>query len=90
MNLPISTLAERALESAGLSVYGHGSLSTTAVKIINKVYRAADESHLWPVSGRFNATERAIKRVRINGYQESAAEYIAAMDAELTSIVNEG
>ena len=31
---------------------------------INALYRAQDQSHLWPVWGKFDATERAIRRVR--------------------------
>ena len=31
---------------------------------INKAFRAADESHLWPINNRFDATERAIRAVR--------------------------
>ena len=31
---------------------------------IRKKFRAQDESHLWPVCGRFNVTERAIRKVR--------------------------
>ena len=34
------------------------------VRIINKQFRAMDESHLWPISNKFNATERAIRQAR--------------------------
>lgn len=60
---------------------------------INKVFRAADESHLWPINRRFNATERAIRRLRrrcrkglcLNG----GYEYALALDAEISSVVND-
>lgn len=60
---------------------------------INRAFRAADESHLWPVRGRFNATERAIRRVqhfmREGGYDLTGLEYALALDAELSRVVNE-
>ena len=34
------------------------------IRAINTLYRAQDESHLWPVRGRFNVTERAIRKAR--------------------------
>ena len=58
---------------------------------INKLYREQDESHLWPISGGFNATERAIRRVRevkrVNGGM-SPLEYAYAIEGELSEIVN--
>lgn len=35
-----------------------------ARRAIYRIYREQDTSHLWPVSGRFNVTERAIRRLR--------------------------
>lgn len=59
---------------------------------INRAFRAADESHLWPISGRFNVTERAIRAVqrfmREGGYNLTGLEYALALDAELSRIVN--
>lgn len=31
---------------------------------VNRMFLAQDDSKLWPVSGRFNATKRAINRIR--------------------------
>ena len=31
---------------------------------VNRLFMAQDDSHLWPVSGRFNVTKRAINRIR--------------------------
>lgn len=49
---------------------------------INRAFRAADESHLWPIRGRFDATERAIRRVqrfmRESGEELSGLEYAYA------------
>lgn len=59
---------------------------------INKLYREQDESHLWPVSGNFNATERAIRRARTftaaNG-PSYGLEYAYMLDGYLSDIVND-
>ena len=59
---------------------------------INRAFRAADESHLWPINGRFDATERAIRAVRRymreSGYDLAGLEYALAVDGELSRIVN--
>ena len=58
---------------------------------INRAFRAADESHLWPISGRFDATERAIRAVRRIMHEVgelSGLEYAYALEAELSRIVN--
>ena len=34
------------------------------IRAINKQYRAQDDSHLWPILGKFNATNRAIRKAR--------------------------
>ena len=59
---------------------------------INALFRAQDESHLWPVAGRFNATERAIRRLQ-RAQRDGACiapglEYALALDAEISRIVN--
>jgi len=60
---------------------------------INRAFRAQDESHLWPVRGRFNATERAIKRVRAHyaqiGEPCEGLQYALTLDDEITRVVNE-
>jgi len=59
---------------------------------INHQFRAIDESHLWPIRGRFNATERAIRHMltlRRDGGELSAEEYTAGLDAEISRIVND-
>lgn len=59
---------------------------------INKAFRAADESHLWPINNRFDATERAIRAVqrfmRESGVDLTGLEYAYALEAELSRIVN--
>lgn len=36
----------------------------TEIIRINKKFLAGDESHLWPINGRFNATKRAIRQIQ--------------------------
>lgn len=58
---------------------------------INREFRAADESHLYPIRGRFNATERAIRNVQrsmCDSDELSGLEYALALDAELSRVVN--
>ena len=59
---------------------------------VRRKMRAEDESHLWPVCNKFNATERAIRRLykaQAGGLViDSPLEYYAAIDAEISQIVN--
>jgi hypothetical protein len=62
------------------------------IRCINGLFRAQDESHLYPICGRFNATERAIRRLR-KAQADGACinpglEYALALDAEISAIVN--
>ena len=61
------------------------------IRLINKAYRDMDESRLWPICGRFNATNRAIRRV--NNYERNAGtvsplERAYMIEGELSQIVN--
>ena len=49
-------------QDAALSAAAYTGAKNTAA--INAVFGAQDDSHLWPVDGKFNATERAIRKVR--------------------------
>lgn len=66
-----------------------GSFNRTA---INRLFRKQDESDLYPINGRFNATERAIRRLQEHQRQglciEDGLEYALALDAEISFIVN--
>ncbi len=62
------------------------------IRRINSLFRKQDESHLYPICGRFNATERAIRRIR-KAQADGACinpglEYALALDAEISEIVN--
>jgi hypothetical protein len=58
------------------------------IRAINKLYRMQDDSHLYPTNGRFNATERAIRRVRRIGLAVYGLEYCYALETEMSNIVN--
>ncbi len=62
------------------------------IRSVNSKFRKADESHLWPVCGRFNATERAIRRLRSNRQKglniSGAYEYALALERDISTIVN--
>ncbi len=61
-------------------------------RAINKIYRTQDESHLWPIRGRFNVTERAIRRARKFERESGVAlyglEYCYFLESALSAIVN--
>jgi len=62
------------------------------IRAINKRYRAQDDSSLWPILGRFNVTERAIRRVRRSVHYNDAIlglEYCYALEFEMSQIVND-
>ncbi|PMQ04226.1 hypothetical protein DyAD56_16180 [Dyella sp. AD56] len=67
-----------------------GARNTSA---INQYFRAQDESHLYPFCGRFNATERAIRKVRREfaecGMSCEGLEYANAIEATLTHLTAE-
>ena len=61
-------------------------------RAINKLYRNQDESHLYPINGNFDATERAIRQVRQfihdSGCDSYGLEYCYMIEERLSSIVN--
>lgn len=63
-----------------------------SIRAINRLYRRQDESHLFPIRGRFNVTERAIRQAR--QYQRDAGavggfEYCYLLDSLISQIVND-
>lgn len=72
-------------QAAALAAMAYAGARNTAA--INKHFREQDESHLFPISGRFNATERAIRKVRREfaecGIPCTGLEYATAIDATL-------
>lgn len=68
-------------------------LNEMSVRQINDYMRSIDESGKWPVLGRFNVTERAIRRVRKlkhDGLDVACGyEYYLTLENEIARIVNE-
>lgn len=65
------------------------NVSDMTIRQINRLFRQHDTSALWPICGRFNATERAIRHLRRTGYAYiDNLEYAYALDAEISRIVN--
>lgn len=67
-------------------------LSRNEIRKINKFFRATDESHLYPVLGRFNVTERAIakaRRIRQSSPCNCSQEYFALIKLLIEQIVND-
>ena len=61
------------------------------IRQINRLFRDHDESHKWPICGAFNATERAIRRVRKymkDNDAVSSFDYAYMLDQEISDIVN--
>ena len=64
-----------------------------SIRQINAFFRKNDESRLYPVLGRFNATERAIRRIRHRRREglcvNSGYEYYLTLENEISEIVND-
>jgi len=61
------------------------------IACINRLYRRQDESHLFPINGEFDATERAIRKAREYARANGAVyglEYAYMLDGLLSEIVN--
>ena len=68
------------------------NVADMSIRQINRYFREHDESRKYPICGRFNATERAIRRVRrlrregLEVYP--GLEYYLTLEREITEIVN--
>ena len=62
------------------------------IRKVNREFREKDESHLWPISGRFNVTERCIRRIqhlRQEGLEVDDREsYRSLLDDMISQVVN--
>jgi hypothetical protein len=61
-------------------------------RAIFKHYRSIDDSHLWPICGRFDATQRAIRQLykyeQETGYYLTGLELCLMLDSLISNIVN--
>jgi hypothetical protein len=65
------------------------NIENGSTRTINAYFRANDESHKWPICGKFNVTERAIRRLRKQRvYTGGRGEYFLALDREISRVVN--
>lgn len=68
------------------------NVNEMSVREINKYFREHDESHKWPICGRFNATERAIRKLRKLRHDgldvNPGLEYFLSLDRLIGEIVN--
>lgn len=68
------------------------NVNEMSVREINKYFREHDESHKWPICGRFNATERAIRKLRKLRHDgldvNPGLEYFLSLDRIIGEIVN--
>lgn len=62
------------------------------IRAINKLYRAQDNSYLWPINNRFNVTERAIRQSRKFQQMSDAIyglEYCYHLETLISQIIND-
>ena len=73
-------------------LFTQDEIQAMSKRAINKHFRTTDDSKLWPICGKFNATERTIRRVRRfqvqTGTLTEGLEYWLALESELSNIVN--
>ena len=69
------------------------NVNEMSVRQIDKYFREHDESHKWPICGKFNVTERAIRisrRMRRDGLEVyPGLEYYLHLEAIISNIVND-
>ena len=68
-------------------------INEMSIRKINAFFRKNDENRLYPVLGRFNVTERAIRRIRrlrrMGMEVNSGYEYYLTLEREISEIVND-
>ena len=85
-------MEKQYLTAEQIATIGDHLTGRNNTRTINNLFRDQDESHLYPINGRFNATERAIKRVRrfnqLSGNINEGLEYALAIESVISNIVN--
>ena len=73
------------------AMFFNQDVTDMSIQQINALFRKHDESHLWPVCGRFNVTERAIRHLckimKCSG-ETGGFEYAYMLNEEIGFIIN--
>ena len=68
------------------------NVNEMSIRQINAYFRQNDDSNKWPICGRFNVTERAIRKLRKKRAEgldlNSGLEYYLSLEREISDIVN--
>ena len=75
----------------GIEMKTFNSLAAfNSIRQVNRFFRHEDESNLWPINGKFNVTERAIRQLRKlrRDCPMDVTEYAQALDSQISQIVN--
>lgn len=68
-------------------------INEMSIREINRHFRNEDESNKFPICGKFNVTERAIRKLREYRRQgmeiNEGLEYYLALETEIGNIVND-
>ena len=68
-------------------------INEMSIREINRHFRNEDESDKFPICGKFNVTERAIRRLRKQRREglvlNEGLEYYLALETEIGRIVND-
>lgn len=68
------------------------NVNEMSIRQINAYFRENDESNKWPICERFNATERAIRKLRLQRRQglcvNPGLEYYLTLENMISEIVN--
>ena len=68
-------------------------INEMSIREINRHFRNEDDSDKWPICGKFNVTERAIRKLREYRRKgmviNEGLEYYLALEAEIGNIVND-
>ena len=75
-----------------MKTLSYTQIDAMSIRQINAYFRSLDDSNQFPIFGRFNATERAIRNLRAVHKQglviNSGLEYYLALEGEISEIVN--
>jgi hypothetical protein len=73
-------------------VLANNIINEMSIREINRYFRNEDESDKFPICGKFNVTERAIRNLRKQRREgmeiNEGLEYYLALESEISDIVN--